>query len=136
MKKFFRWLKGLFKGVSHVLESNRVLARATIKLSLGAVLEHNKGSAPEVLRALKGLYDLIAEGKISSNDELRKETHAIVADKFSNPYLAASVEEAIGAVCTAIDDWVGLSPGQYRDIWLDVVMAGVEMAECYVNYQK
>lgn len=116
-----------------MLQSNKVLAKAAVRLSLGAFLEHNRDYAGEVLRALRGLRDLVREGRISTNDELRREISEIISDEKVPFYLAGSIRDVVDAVFSSIDDHVHLSGSQYKDLWLDVIGAAIEMAMMYTG---
>lgn len=133
MKKLWKWIKKIFGGASRVLQNNKALAKAAVRLSLGAFLQHNKGYADEVLRALRGLRDLVKEGKISTNDELKREIASIISNEHVPLYLAGSIRDVVDAVFASIDDHVHLSGDQYKDLWLDVIGAAIEMAMLYTG---
>lgn len=133
MRGIIAWFKRIFGGIGKILEKNRTLAKAALRLSLGAFLERNRDYADEVLRALKGLRDLVKEGKIATNDELRAYIASLTLDKDVPVYLASSIRDVVDAVFSSIDDHVHLSGGQYKDLWLDVIEAGISMAELYLK---
>ena len=134
MGGFFRWLKRIFGGASKILEQNRVLAKAAIRMSLGAFLENNRGYADEVLRALKGLKELVVEGKVSTNDELKREISKLVSGREVPLYLRHSIQDVVEAVFSAIDDHAKFSGSDYKALWLDIIDAGISMAALYVEH--
>ena len=134
MRRIWRWLKRIFGGASKILEQNRVLAKAAIRMSLGAFLENNRGYADEVLRALKGLKELVVEGRVSTNDELKREISKLVSGRKVPLYLRHSIQDVVEAVFSAIDDQVNLSGSDYRLLWLDIIDAGISMAALYVEH--
>jgi len=133
MGGFFRWLRRIFGGVSRILEKNKILARSAVRLSLGAFLENNRDYADEVARALSGLKELILEGRISTNEELKKELNELVSKKDVPLYLRYSIQDVIDAVFSVVDDQVNLSKSEYKDLWLDIIDSALGMANLYVE---
>ncbi len=131
MRSIWNWLKRTFGGTAKILERNRVLARAAIRLSLGAFLENNPDYADEVLRALNGLRELVIEGKISTNDELKREISKLVSGREVPLYLRYSIQDVVEAVFSAIDDHASLSGSDYKTLWLDIIDAGISIATLY-----